>query len=1400
MFKLSAGFAHRYQRKSQTLGTSPTTKSTVSKSSKPISKSCLQNAKSNSISTESKLPLSSISVKIPIVNGDNVTLSSVSDKNPIGNERSIPSTSKSKNNFNIDSSPKQQNNISKDSLGYQDLIDKFMNEPEECPMVYDISQNKKTSLPYIEVHTSHSQSPLKFLVDTGSSICLVKGSSLSKEPMCDSHTVKFKGINDLGSHAETKGRFILSIFNSPQTEEVSIPFYFHVVSNVNLDYDGIIGTNFLSIHKASILYSDSKLKCEVPTGTTVHFELKTYDQTYVIPARSEMLIECPVTNPEVREGLILCTKLKEYPKLTFSRCLTCVRPNGKIIISVLNTSENQVLLNPIKFTLEPVSCVLEPSTLKHTSSSSLEAVSCFQTTLSDFDRDKRVQKALRCDHLTQEEESSLRSLCSEFSDIFYLEGDILTATKTLQHEIRTTSQTPIHAKTYRFPECHKNEVGKQVKSMLDQGIISPSVSPWSAPIWVVPKKQDASGKPKWRIVIDYRKLNEITIGDAYPIPNITDILDQLGHSKYFSTLDLASSFHQVMMKESDAEKTAFSVPGVSSVPGISGQPGHYQFNRMPFGLRNAPSTFQRLMNVVLSGLQGLHCYTYMDDIVIFGHDLKNHVTNLKLVFEKLREHNLKLQPDKSEFLHKEVQYLGHIITDKGVKPDPKKIECVKKFPVPKNPRDIKSFLGLVGYYRRFIENFSHITKPLTSLLKKDTKFIWLSEQQLAFDTLKEKITTAPILQYPDFTKPFILTTDASNYAVSAILSQGEINKDLPIAYASRTLNKSEGNYSTTEKECLAIIFGTKVFRPYLYGRRFKIVTDHKPLEWLFNFTDPSSKIVRWRLKLEEFEYEVIHKKGKLNCNVDSLSRNPVLAIDPDTPSASETYEKYLKLSQQQNLSYDTIIEEHNDSLLKAKCKMITYPTAIDLDDSIPYCSEIIQLSKFDDNSPDIRTLERELYTFQSTSNDNHVYTHLYLRVHHYDEMMYNDIFNMLRDYRDMISTWYMEEKEFAVSDFKDPFNKLSFNKIYNMLAFLFHNTGIKIHIYHNNILFPTPLEVPHILKDNHDSPSAGHPGISRMYERLKTLYWWKNMRQDIENYVKSCKSCQINKPLRGTNKAPMIITSTATRPTEKLFLDIVGPLPETRIDKFKFILTLQDDLTKYSQAYPMQSCSAQETAQRLVHFISHIGIPRTIVTDQGTNFCSDVFKQLENLFGIKHIYASPYHPQTCGALERSHSTLKEYLRSYIEDNAHTWDLYLNTAMLAYNSNIHSTTGFAPFELLLGYKPYIPKSIDALDSNTYTDYVRALNHRLYYSRQKALQNIQTSKERSKRYYDSHSRPVTYNIGDMVYIRCHHKQNKALSPVWKGPYKVVKVNGNHTVTVQVDRKHIRHHYDEIKPASV
>ena len=488
---------------------------------------------------------------------------------------------------------------------------------------------------------------------------------------------------------------------------------------------------------------------------------------------------------------------------------------------------------------------------------------CNLTKISKENRFEEILKLLRLDHLNKEEKENVIQLIKENEDRFHLAGEILEGTDSIQHRIHTTDDIPINTRQYRYPPVHKDEINRQINELLETGVIESSSSPYSSPIWIVPKKPDSTGKKRWRVVIDYRKLNEKTIGDAYPLPNITEILDQLGSAKYFSIFDLASGFHQIKMAPDDAHKTAFSTPY-----------GHYQFTRMPFGLKNAPATFQRLMNSVLSGLQGTELFVYLDDIVIYSRSLREHEIKLTRLMKRLREAKLMLQPDKCEFLRHEVIYLGHIIDEHGVKPDPKNIEAVENFPRPKTPKNIKQFLGLIGYYRRFIPEFSRKSKPLTNLLKKTTKFIWDKEEEEAFQILKKALISKPILQYPDFSQPFKVTTDASGYAIGGVLSQEFTGDDLPIAYASRLLNTAEQNYSTIEKECLAIIYCVTHFRPYLYGRKFKIETDHKPLVWMNSIKDPNSRIWKWKLKLSDYEFEINYKKGKSNLNADALSRNP----------------------------------------------------------------------------------------------------------------------------------------------------------------------------------------------------------------------------------------------------------------------------------------------------------------------------------------------------------------------------------------------------------------------------------------------------------------------------------------------------------------------------------------------
>ncbi|KAJ8730401.1 hypothetical protein PYW07_017439 [Mythimna separata] len=1255
---------------------------------------------------------------------------------------------------------------------------------------------------------------------------------------------KIKGIDSTtDSPLSTLGQIPVTISTHSETHSDCkyLTHTFNLIDGLTIPYDGIVGNDLFNSMNGQINYEESMLYLK-----DIKFQMYFNEPVYTIPARTEVIIECTVENPEIGEGLIIDQHISR--NLLIANCMVKVKNNNRINISILNTLEAPVMINSdLQLRLEPFQ--LQASIFIGTSDE-----------CHTFERTEEVLKELRVSHLNSEETEALYSVCSQFSDVFHLPDDQLTSTDAIEHKIKTTSDDPIHVKTYRFPECHKKEVDSQIEKMLRQGIIKPSMSPWSSPIWVVPKKLDASGQRKWRVVIDYRKLNDITIGDSYPIPNIAEILDQLGKSKYFSTLDLASGFHQINMSAEDSPKTAFSVPK-----------GHYEFTRMPFGLKNAPSTFQRLMNSALSGLQGIQCFVYLDDIVIYSYDLASHIDNLTNVFGRLRQFKLKLQPDKCEFLRKEVSYLGHVITDKGVKPNAAKVSAILDFPVPKTPKDVKSFLGFVSYYRRFIPDLSSIAKPLTNLLKKNVEFVWSNEHQLAFEILKNKLITAPLLIYPDFSKPFILTCDASNYAISSILSQGEVGKDKPIAYASRTLNKSESNYSTTEKELLAILFGCKTFRPYLYGRKFLIVTDHRPLRWLFNHSDPSSKLQRWRLKLEEYEYEIIYRKGKLNNAADALSRyppvKPINAIDPvpstsgqnlnppgsnrtidsddlvqledlidplvpprslpelgnlddldnvtnrNTPSPIDhsdpttpsdnsshstldgNYSDFLKTISKDFNSNVTIIE-HNESLCKTDKKYIIIPTSIDMDESVPYVQEIISNIP---NLSEFSLLERTLHTYLKYELENKIYYFLFTKVNHFDTCTYDDIYKSLKSLRNelVVDLTGQNNPEIAISDFSNPFDSHQYLKVYNIILYLFHNSEINVHIYKNAIIYPSLSEIPKIMKENHDLPIAGHLGSTRMLKRIQEKYYWKNMRSDVENYVKKCPQCQTNKALRKVNRAPMQITSLSTRPFERVALDIVGPLPEAGNDRFRYILTLQDDLTKFSTAYPITNTTAEESCECLVHFITLFGIPKMILTDQGTNFTAELFKQTCKLLKIKQLWSTPYHPQTQGALERSHSTLKEYLKSYINEEQNNWHRFVYTAMLAYNSAIHSTTHFSPYELVFGTKPYVPDSVyEETAGVTYPDYVRVLQNRLKYCRTKAIEHIQKSKVNSKAYYDTRTRPIKYKVGDLVYLKNHLRLRKALSPIWKGPYKIIKIHGNNTASLLINRRHVKHHFDEMK----
>ena len=441
-------------------------------------------------------------------------------------------------------------------------------------------------------------------------------------------------------------------------------------------------------------------------------------------------------------------------------------------------------------------------------------------------------------------------------------------TDMVQMEILTGDTPPKRQPVRRTPFAVRGEIARQLREMQDNDVISPSAGPWASPVVLVRKKDGTL-----RFCIDYRELNSVTKADTFPLPRIDDLLDQLNKAKYFSTLDLAAGYWQVRVHPQSREKTAFITPQ-----------GLFQFNVMPFGLRNAPAVFQRLMQRVLAGLnpdEGVpFTSVYIDDILIFSETFEDHLSHLKAVIERIASAGLKLKPCKCKFIRQTVDFLGHILTPVGIHPNPDRVSAVQKFPRPQSVREVRQFLGLASYYRRFVKGFAATAQPLHSLTKVNSRFSWSTDCQEAFDTLKSKLLMAPVLSFPDFSRDFILETDASVKGLGAVLSQrGEDDKVHPVAYASRALSPQEQRYSVTELETLAVVWAIKHYLAYLYGNSVVVYTDHSAVRAVLNSPHLNGKHARWWSQVHGSgikNLEIKYRAGRENSNADALSRNPVI--------------------------------------------------------------------------------------------------------------------------------------------------------------------------------------------------------------------------------------------------------------------------------------------------------------------------------------------------------------------------------------------------------------------------------------------------------------------------------------------------------------------------------------------
>ena len=562
------------------------------------------------------------------------------------------------------------------------------------------------------------------------------------------------------------------------------------------------------------------------------------------------------------------TEIPDYKKLEcfyFQENDIFLRPRGLICLSPIYFSGNNLVLRMLTRSHNKVK-IFKGSTIGFLTN--IQTYNLLETELFYVEDSKNDDSEVTIDdhkigHIKDLYiKGQLKDLLQEFNDIFSKTPKTMGRTDLVEHEIEIGDALPIKQKPYRVSQKERDIIDKQITEMAKYDVIRPSHSPWASPVVLVKKK---SGET--RFCVDYRRLNNVTKKSSYSVPNIDDILTYLGKARYFSTLDMFSGFWQVKIKEECKPLTAFQAPGH----------GLWEFNFMSFGLCNAPATFQQLADQVFQDLKWKEVPIYLDDIIIFSETLEGHLEKLRKVFTRMREAGLTLKPSKCEYLKEKINILGFTVTKDGLLPEEAKLVAIKEFPKPKSVKNVQSFIGLCNYYRKCIKNFSVIARPLHEITKNDTGFKWEENQIEAFNHLKEKLITAPVLNHYNPDKDCELRVDASRDGIGAILLQeGEDEQPHPIAYASRSLTKAEKNYTITELEGLAAIWALGYLRHLIYGKPVKIVTDHHALCWLKSLKDPTGRLARWSIKLSEFDYTIVHKSGVAHKDADCLSRNPVL--------------------------------------------------------------------------------------------------------------------------------------------------------------------------------------------------------------------------------------------------------------------------------------------------------------------------------------------------------------------------------------------------------------------------------------------------------------------------------------------------------------------------------------------
>ena len=954
----------------------------------------------------------------------------------------------------------------------------------------------------------------------------------------------------------------------------------------------------------------------------------------------------------------------------------------------------------------------------------IEVEKKFITSPAQIESQRKVK--LQNAPITDEDRSNFKELCNKYTDIFSRSSEDIGHTPLLKMDIDTGDSPPVCQRPYSLPLKHVEWVTKELEILEKAGVISRSVSPWASPIVIVPKKSEPGEPPRRRMCVDYRVLNSLLppvnkahskakgILSLVPLPKIDEIYAQLKGSKVYSAIDMRSGYFHLGLSDEAKPKTAF-VPG-----GPHG--AKYEFNRCPFGLSQAPAYFQRLVHEVLKGIT--FAFGYLDDILIFSPDNKTHLEHLEVVFQRLREADLKLKASKCNFFKKHIQYLGHLVSGEGIEPLPEKLEAVRKMPPPTTPREIRQFLGLVGYYRKFVPKFADIARPLTNLTKLDVPYDWTNRCQEAFEFLKQMLLKEPILKYPDPSKPYTLFTDASKFAWACVLTQeyehefdGKKRKILhPITYMSGLFKGSQINWATLTKEAYAIYVSVKKLDHYIQDAEVTLRSDHLPLKSFLQKNTMNTKVNNWAIDItsrcRNIQFEYI--KGIKNTLADTMSRlieiTPEIEQEPEPPGQEFGYDIFETLE-----PIETTTHYINELKEEIQIKHEAIP-----DDLLP----IVDLT------------ESQLEDIQMK-----------------DKFIKNIINRLVAKQQPEGKPYYLEGKL------------------------------LKKHIYDNKQRFEvtvvSPNCAPLLLNLAHDQ--LGHNGTARTYMLLKRIYYWKGMKTDVSNYVKQCKLCQKQnilpvKYVSGHFSAPMA-------PMEFISMDLIGDFtPSSKGNKYA--LTVICMLTGYTFCIPIPSKKASDVITAYIDNVySKFGGSKKILSDNGTEFKNQLFEKIAKELGVEFkCYTAPYHPQSNGRIEGFHHFLKSCMTKHISTTME-WDQVVHLATAAYNFFPNEHSKESPFFLMFGRDPRVPLNTLLTPKIRYMgteENILSLEalQRIYHL---VAENLKIAKERLHKNQQAY--PTKLKTEDMVMIKTHAEGQ--FQPIYKGYYRIMSFKGNQVQVVPVER---------------